>query len=52
MVVGVVRWHLLDAGGDAPHRLNVRLRGWPAPCPSPYALPIPLGPYAPPCLSP
>ena len=27
VVVGVVRRHLLDAGGDAPHRLHVRLRG-------------------------
>ena len=31
VVVGVVRRHLLDAGGDAPHRLHVRLRGRPAP---------------------
>ena len=23
VVVGVVRRHLLDAGGDAPHRLHV-----------------------------
>ena len=27
VVVGVVRRHLLDAGGYAPHRLHVRLRG-------------------------
>ena len=31
VVVGVVRRHPLDAGGDAPHRLHVRLRGRPAP---------------------
>ena len=35
VVVGVVRRHLLDAGGDAPHRLHVRLRGRPAPRPPP-----------------
>ena len=33
VVVGVVRRHLLDAGGDAPQRLHVRLRGRPAPGP-------------------
>ena len=27
VVVGVMRRHLLDAGGDAPHRLHVQLRG-------------------------
>ena len=44
VVVGVVHRHLLDAGGDAPHRLDIRLRGCPAPHPSPYALPVPPGP--------
>ena len=52
VVVGVVRRHLLDAGGDAPHRLHVRLRGRPAPRPPPFALPSPLGSRAPSCLSP
>ena len=33
VVVGVVRRHLLDAGGGAPHRLHVRLWGLPAPSP-------------------
>ena len=51
VVVGVVRRHLLDAGRDAPHRLDVWLRGPPAPRPSLYALPVPPGPHAPPCLS-
>ena len=51
VVVGVVRRHLLDARGDAPHRLDVRLRGCPAPGLSPYALPNPPGPRTPPCLS-
>ena len=41
VVVGVVRRHLLDAGGDAPHRLHVRLRGRPAPRPPPIAPPSP-----------
>ena len=52
VVVGVVRRHLLDAGGDAPHRLHVRLRGRPAPCPPPFAPPPPPGSHAPSCLSP
>ena len=52
VVVGVVRLHLLDTGGDESHRLDVRLRGSPAPGSSPYALPAPRGPRAPPCLSP
>ena len=52
MVVGVVRRHLLDAGGDAPHRSYVRLRGRPAPCPPPSAPPSPRGSCAPSCLSP
>ena len=38
VVMGVVRRHLLDAGGDAPHRLHVRLRGRPAPRPPPFVL--------------
>ena len=51
VVVGVVRRHLLDAGGHAPHRLHVRLRGRLAPRPPPFPPPSPLGPRAPPCLS-
>ena len=51
VVVGVVRRHMLDTGGDAPYRLDVRLRGHPAPRPSPCALPFPFCPRAPPCLS-
>ena len=43
VVVGVVRRHLLDAGGDAPHRLHVRLRGRSALCPPPFAPPSSLG---------
>ena len=43
LVVGVVRRHLLDAGGDAPHRLHVRLRGRPAPRPPPFDPPSPPG---------
>ena len=43
VVVGVVRRHLLDAGGDAPHRLHVRLRGRPAPPPLPSFRPPPPG---------
>ena len=50
VVVGVVRRHLLDAGGDAPHRLHIRLRGRPAPRPPPFVLPSPLGSHAPSCL--
>ena len=46
VVVGVVRWHLLDAGGDAPHRLHVRLRGRPAPRPPPFGPPSPPGSHA------
>ena len=52
VVVGVVRRHLLDAGGDAPHRLHVRLWGRPAPRPPPFAPPSPRGSHAPSCLSP
>ena len=52
VVVGVVRRHLLDVGGDAPHRLHVRLRGHPAPRPSPFAPPSPPSSHAPSCLSP
>ena len=57
VVVGEVCRHLFDAGGDAPHRLHVRLRGRPALCslpssrPPPWApmprLACPLGPAAP-----
>ena len=41
VVVGVVRRHLLDAGGDAPHWLHVRLQGpFPyGPLSSPLAVP-------------
>ena len=39
----VVRRHLLDAGGDAPHRLHVWLRGRPAPRPPPFGPPPPPG---------
>ena len=52
VVVGVVRRHLLDAGGDAPHRLYVRLRGRPAPLPPLFAPPSPRGSRAPSCLPP
>ena len=51
VVVGVVRRHLLDAGGDAPHRLHVRLRGRPAPRPPPFGPPSPLGSHVPSRLS-
>ena len=51
VVVGVVRRHLLDAGGDAPHRLHVRLRGDPAPRPPPFDPPSSPGSHAPPHLS-
>ena len=51
VVVGVVRRHLLDAGGDAPHRLHVRLRGRPALRPPPFVPPSPLGSHAPSGLS-
>ena len=46
VVVGVVRRHLLDAGGGAPHRLHVRLRGPPAPRPPPFGPPSPPGSHA------
>ena len=52
VVVGVVRRHLLDAGGDAPHWLHVRLRGRPASRPPLFAPPSPQGSHAPSCLSP
>ena len=48
VVVGLVRRHLFNTGGDAPHALDVRLRGRPALRPSPHALPAPRGPCAPP----
>ena len=47
VVVGVVRRHLLDAEGDEPHRLHVRLRGRPAPRPPIFDLPSPPGSHAP-----
>ena len=46
VVMGVVCRHLLDAGGDAPHRLHVRLRGRPALCPPPFVPSSPLGSHA------
>ena len=51
VVVGVVRRHQLDAGGDAPHRLHVRLRRRPAPRPPLFDPPSPQGSHAPSCLS-
>ena len=51
VVVSMVRRHLLDAGGDAPHRLHVRLRGRPAPRPPPFGPPSPPGSHAPSRLS-
>ena len=51
-VVDVVCRHLPDTGRDAPHRLDVRLRGRPAPGPPPCALTFPYFPHTPPCLSP
>ena len=51
VVVGVVRRHLLGAGGNAPHRLHVRLRGRPAARPPPFGPPSPLGSHAPSRLS-
>ena len=51
VVVGVVCRHLLDAGGDAPHRLHVRLRGRSPFCPPPFAPPSSLGSHAPSLLS-
>ena len=44
--VGVVRRHPADTGGDAPHRLDVRLRGCPAPLHLSCALPFPPHPRA------
>ena len=52
LVVGVVHRHLLDTGWDTLHRLDVRLRGCPAPLPSPCALPFPPRCRAPSCLPP
>ena len=46
VAVGVVRRHLLDAGGDAPHRLHVRLRGSSAPRCTPSGPPSPKGSHA------
>ena len=51
VLVGVVRRHLLDAGGDAPHRLHVRLRGRPARRIPPFDPPSPPGSHAPSHLS-
>ena len=51
VVVGVVRRHLLDAGGDGPHRLHVRLWRRPAPRPPFFDPPFPPGSHAPSCLS-
>ena len=51
VVVGVVRRHLLDAGGGAPHRLHVRLRGRPPPRPPPFGPPSTPGFHAPSRLS-
>ena len=50
VVVGVVRRHLLDTGGDAPHCLDFRLRGRPAPLPLSRALPYSARPSVPSCL--
>ena len=47
VVVGVVRRHLLDTGGDAPHRLDIRLRGCPAPRPLFFGPPSPPSSHAP-----
>ena len=52
VVVGVERRHLLDAGGDAPHRLHVWLRGRPTPHPPPFGPPSPRGSRALSSLSP
>ena len=52
VLVAVLRRHLLNTGVDAPHRLNAWLRGRPAPCYPPSALPSLHGSRAPPCLSP
>ena len=54
VVVGVVRRHLLDARGDAAHRLELWLQGLPAPLHLrlvPFALPTPTCPRAPSSLS-
>ena len=51
LMMGVVR-HMLDARGDALHRLHVRLRGRPAPRSPHFAPPSPCGSRAPSCLSP
>ena len=51
VVVDVVRRHLFDTVGDAPHRLHVRLRGRPAPRPPPFDPPSPPGSHPPSCLS-
>ena len=51
VVMGVVRRHLVDAGGDAPQRLHVRLRGRPTPRPPPFDPPSPPGSHAPSRLS-
>ena len=51
MVMGVVCRHPLDAGGNAPHRLDLRWRGRPAPFHSqvvPFAI---LNPFRLPALS-
>ena len=50
VVVGVMRRHLLDTGGNAPHRLDIRLRGPPAHLPLSAALPFPPRPRALSCL--
>ena len=47
VALGVVRRHLLDAGGNAPQRLDLRLRGCPAPCPLLSGLPFPRDSRAP-----
>ena len=47
LVVGVVRRHLLDARGDALHRLDLQLRGLPDPLSPPSALPLPYLTWAP-----
>ena len=52
VVVDVVRRHLLDTEGDAPHRLDVQLRRCPAPRLPPSALPSTRSSRALPCLSP
>ena len=44
VVVGVVRQHLPDTGGDPPHRLDILLRGRPAPVTLPAHCRSPPGP--------